>query len=192
MHCCPPRESPVRTRVKMVWLIRVDFLSANHYPIEMLNSVTVANRLLANAKTDGRTLTPLQILKLVYLAHAWSLGLYARPLITDEIQAWQYGPVIPSLYDRMKDYRGNPVTAPLPTFQNESLSPSQSRLIEQVNDLYGDMTGPELSRITHAPGSPWSQVYEPGKFGIPISNDIIRDHYKRLAETYNTDAPTEP
>lgn len=158
----------------------------------MLDSIVVANRLIENARADGRELTPMQILKLVYLAHGWSLGLYGRSLIRDEIQAWQYGPVIPKLYQAMKDYRSNSVTKPLPTFQSDHLSPTQSNVVEQVYQLYGDKSGPELSRITHAPGSPWAQTYDPNEFGTVISNDLIEDHYKRLAEAHSEDAPSGP
>lgn len=187
----------VRTESKNLWKIVLSevkwilaFSHENHYIIRtMLDSRTVANRLLENARADGRDLTPMQILKLVYLAHGWMLGLYSRPLITDEIQAWQYGPVIPALYKHMKDYRGGPVREPLPMFRTEHPSPPQSNVIEQVYELYGDKSGPALSRLTHAPGSPWAAVYDPDKFGIVISNDIIEDHYKRLAEAHDPGTP---
>lgn len=168
---------------------KVDFFPANRYVYGMLDSITVANRFIDNARADGRELTPMQILKLVFLAHGWSLGLYSRPLIRDEIQAWQYGPVIPKLYQAMKDYRSNTVTENLPTFNNEHLSPTQSNVVEQVYDLYGDKSGPALSRILHAPGSPWAKSYDPDIFGTVISNDIIEDHYKQLAEAHSLAAP---
>jgi uncharacterized phage-associated protein len=171
---------------------KVDFPPENRYVCGMLDSITVANRLIDNARADRRDLTPMQILKLVYLAHGWMLGLYGRPLIRDEIQAWQYGPVIPKLYQAMKDYRSYPVTKPLPTFQSDNLGPTESNVVEQVYHLYGDMTGPELSRITHAPGSPWAQTYDPKEFGTVISNDLIEDHYRRLAEAHGADTPSGP
>jgi uncharacterized phage-associated protein len=154
----------------------------------MLDSKTVANRFLDIARNAGDQLTPMQLLKLVYLAHGWMLGLYGRPLIKDEIQAWQYGPVIPRLYNALRDFRGGPVTEKLASTLNEGPSPTESSVIEQVYDLYGDKSGPALSRLTHAPGSPWALTYEPGSFGIVIPNDLIEDHYQRLANSH----PAEP
>ena len=58
----------------------------------------VANEFIHLAKADGRSLTPLQLIKLTYIAHGWMLTLYGRPLIVDEVEAWKYGPVIPDLY----------------------------------------------------------------------------------------------
>lgn len=152
----------------------------------MAEAVTVANRFLAIAKKRGDTLTPMQILKLVYIAHGWMLGLYGRPLITDEIQAWQYGPVIPRLYNKMKDFRSLPVQGPLPTGQDEALSDEEEDIIVQVYDIYGAMSGPALSRLTHAKGTPWAMTYEDGVFGIVIPNDIIEDHYAMLAKEQAT------
>ena len=62
----------------------------------------VANRLLQLAEEDGNQLTVMQILKLVYFCHAWTLALYDRPLIEQPIEAWRYGPVIPDVYHSFK------------------------------------------------------------------------------------------
>ena len=75
----------------------------------MYDSGTVANHFLRLARQQGKSLTPMQLLKLVYIAHGWSLGLYGLPLVRDEIQAWQYGPVIPNLYNRIRNYRSLPI-----------------------------------------------------------------------------------
>lgn len=167
-----------RLRVKQ----KVDIFPANHYLCCMHDSRTIANEFLKVAEAHADPLTPMQLLKLVYIAHGWSLGLYGRPLISDEIQAWQYGPVIPRLYNAIKDFRDQPVRFPLKATDGEALTDSEKKLVRQVFQLYGSKSGPALSRLTHAPGSPWAEVYKPGSFGIRIPNDIIEDHYQRLAE----------
>lgn len=147
----------------------------------MHDSRTVANYLLELARRSGNPLTPMQLIKLVYIAHGWSLGLYGRPLIKDEVQAWQYGPVIPRLYNRVKAFRDQPVEGPLPADDADVLSATEQDLLQQVFAVYGEMSGPALSRLTHAPGTPWAETYKRGTFGLRISNDVIEDHYKRLA-----------
>src|SRR5437870_2146380 len=42
----------------------------------MHDSRTVANHFLRLAREKGDFLTPMQVLKLVYIAHGWMLGLY--------------------------------------------------------------------------------------------------------------------
>ena len=69
----------------------------------------VAEYFLNLARADDKTLSPMQVLKLVYIAHGWNLGLNAQPLVNEDIEAWQYGPVIPSLYHKYKQYGSNPI-----------------------------------------------------------------------------------
>lgn len=149
----------------------------------MRNSQTVANRFLALAEERGDALTPMQLLKLVYIAHGWMLGLYGRPLINDDVEAWQYGPVIPQLYSQLRQYRGAPVTSRLnePSGSTQ-LDEQEDDIVRQVYDAYGDRTGMALSRLTHAKGTPWDLTYKPGEFGDVIPTDLIEDHYRNLAE----------
>lgn len=148
----------------------------------MHDSRKVANEFLKLAQERGDSLTPMQLLKLVYIAHGWYLGLYGRPLIKDEVQAWQYGPVIPHLYNATRKFRSQPVTGSLETRDAIALGDSERDIIRQTYEIYGGMTGPALSRLTHAAGTPWQMTYRPGEFGIVIPNDIIEDHYNRLAK----------
>ena len=147
----------------------------------MHDSRTVANRFLKLAKDVGDSLTPMQVLKLVYIAHGWMLGLYGRPLIRDDVQAWKYGPVISGLYNAMRDYRSSPVIQPLRAPNGDDLSANEEHIIKQVYDIYGKKSGLALSRLTHATGTPWDLTYEDGTFGLVIPTDIIEDHYQRLA-----------
>lgn len=151
----------------------------------MNTSAAIANRFLRLASEKGETLTPMQLLKLVYIAHGWALGLYSRPLIRDEIQAWQYGPVIPDLYQKIRRFRSNPVEGEIDDSGADALSSKENNLIEQVYDIYGRWSGPALSRLTHAKGTPWDKTYEPGAFGVVIPDDIIEDHYANLAAQRN-------
>ena len=77
-------------------------------------------------------LTPIHILKLVYIAHGWSLAIGEHPLIRNEIEAWEYGPVIRSLYDAVKRYGRDPISAPL---KLGSVFPA---LAPRVEDLAND------------------------------------------------------
>lgn len=149
--------------------------------VGMHDSRQVANEILKVAAAHGHSLTPMQLLKLTYIAHGWSLGLYGDPLIRDEIQAWEYGPVIPKLYATVKDFRDQPITGLLPADNEPPLSPAEKKVVRQVVEIYGDKSGPALSRLTHAPNTPWAQVYERGSWGVRVPNDIIEDHYQRLA-----------
>jgi uncharacterized phage-associated protein len=143
-------------------------------------SSTIANRFIELARADERQLTPMQLLKLVFLAHGWMLGKHGRPLIGDPIEAWKYGPVIPMLYAKLRQYRADPVTADIPG-PYERLDRVENNMIYQVYKTYGALSGPRLSNITHVEGSPWRSVYQPDNSDVQIPDNLIGKYYEQQA-----------
>ena len=129
----------------------------------------------------GTETTPMHVLKLVYISHGWTLGLYGRSLINEPAEAWRYGPVVPSVYHRYKSFRGDPITTE-PVDRSDEFDDEQRDVIEQVHEVYGDFTALQLSALTHKPGTPWDVTYREYGAGVIIPNELIRDYYKRLAE----------
>ena len=125
--------------------------------------------------------TPMHVLKLVYISHGWTLGLYGRSLVNEPAEAWLYGPVVPSVYHRYKSFRGDPITTD-PVDRSDAFDEEQLDVIEQVHEVYGDFTALQLSALTHKPGTPWDITYREYGVGVIIRNELIRDYYKRLAE----------
>lgn len=125
--------------------------------------------------------TPMHVLKLVYLSHGWTLGLSGKPLINEPVQAWTYGPVIPSVYYEYRHYGRSPIKDPI-IDRSEYFSETQRGIIDAVTDLYKDATAVELSNITHKPGSPWHRIYSTGSVGVLIPDAMIEKYYRQLAE----------
>jgi uncharacterized phage-associated protein len=143
----------------------------------------IADEILGLATEDTNTLTPMQLLKLVYISHGWMLGLYSVPLISDRVEAWKYGPVIPELYHSIKRFRDTPVLIELRrNHYGRELYDVEKDLLKQVYGIYGRLSGITLSRMTHRRGTPWHRVYRDGVGEIIIPNDIIEEHYKILAQ----------
>lgn len=150
------------------------------------HSTEIANEFIKRAQTRGIPLTHMQLQKLVYLAHGWALAVLDRPLVTDPVQAWDYGPVYPSLYSALRRYGSQPVTRQIEyadfdrnrPFVNAPaeglLSAEEHGLIDRVFQTYGRFQAFQLSALTHAPGSPWSQV---GVQNAVIPDDAIRQYF---------------
>ena len=140
----------------------------------------VANALIERGQREGRSFDPLQIAKLVYFCHAWMLGLYGRGLIKQDVHAWLYGPVVPPLYRSLKKFGRGPVTEPIAGFPAAQLNDEEQNIFDQVYEKYGNLTGLQLSHITHETGTPWDSVWsEKGRDSV-IHNDLIREYYGRL------------
>ena len=125
--------------------------------------------------------TPMHALKLVYLSHGWMLGIHDQPLINEPIEAWTYGPVVPSIYHRYKSFGGDPITV-VPVDRSDQLADDQLALIREVVWAYRDYTAGQLSNITHQPGTPWDIVRRESGVGAIIPNELIQGHYRRLAQ----------
>ena len=147
------------------------------------NPVTVANYFIEKAAEQGRRFTPMQIIKLVYIAHGFSLAMLHRPLIKESVEAWRYGPVIPSLYRRLKVYGSNGVEsipAMFLSLRAEELDPLDKQLLDGVFAKYGNLTAAQLSHLTHRRGTPWAESYSPDELGTEIDDALIRTHYATL------------
>ncbi len=125
--------------------------------------------------------TPMHVLKLVYLSHGWTLGITGKPLINEHVQAWTYGPVIPSVYYEYRRYGRSPIKDPV-IDRSDYFSERQRGIIKGVTDLYKDAEAVELSNITHKRGSPWERIYGAGRVGVVIPDAIIEKYYRQLAE----------
>lgn len=150
----------------------------------MYDVLTVADAILKIAKSRGKRLTPMQIVKLAYIAYGWYLALADKQLFNNRIEAWQYGPVIPDLYHATKSYGRRPI--PFEDIGPEDdieLDAEDHAFLSSVVDKYGHMDGIALSYMTHKAGTPWTQVYSPYVRGAEIPNDLIEAHYKQLMES---------
>lgn len=146
-----------------------------------MSAILVANKILDAARNKGKALTPLQLMKLAYIAHGFHLQQTKEPLFNEDVEAWQYGPVIPSIYHAAKIFGREPISAtslPAPLLASQRApKPFAVQLIEGVVEAYGHLSGPALSNLTHRPGSPWYRTWRPGIRNLKIPNDLIKSHY---------------
>lgn len=147
----------------------------------------IANRFLVLARRGGEQLTLMQLIKLVYLAHGWSLAIVGRPLSATLPQAWQYGPVFPQVYKAFKKFGSAPITElAIDKVTGRDFSADfdddEKRIIQSVYDSYGSMHAFRLSDIMHREGTPWTNTYKSSGQYSAIPNAIISEHFKDLKE----------
>ena len=146
----------------------------------------VAREILAIAGRENRPLTPLELMKLTYISHGWSLCLRNKPLVSDQAQAWQYGPVYPELYQSLKDFRASPVQSVRPAgselfLQAQALNGEEKALLQSVFKAYRGLNGVQLSALTHQDGTPWHKAYARGRNAV-IDDSEIRAHFCELQQ----------
>ena len=138
----------------------------------------------------------MQIQKLAYFSHGWHLAFTKEPLIDERIEAWDYGPVVSTLYHEFKKWGSGKIEKPATgiefaagrglIFYKPALSDADveeeslqfaKRLLKKTWRVYGSMSGLALSQLTHDPEGPWAQTRRenPNARSVDIPDDLIRD-----------------
>lgn len=140
----------------------------------------VANYFLDKADEQGKELSPLKVIKLVYIAHGFMLANRRTGLIADVVEAWEYGPVVADLYHALKRYGNDPIPVRLDEqLASFDFSDDERAVMDKVFDHYGKFSGGGLSSLTHQEGTPWDKVWKGlGKNAI-IPDEMTREHYKK-------------
>ena len=131
----------------------------------MLKPLEIANFFIkiANSENEG-SITNMKLNKLLYFAQAWSLTKYGEPLFEEEIQAWQHGPVVPSIYKAFRICGYNPINDTAGDFSSKNFS---QRDIQLLIDVYNEK------------GGPWATVYKNYISDIVIPLELIRNYYEQ-------------
>lgn len=132
----------------------------------MASAMDTANYFLATLGNDPESdITHLKLQKLVCYAQAMNLGLYGRPIFAEDIEAWQHGPVVPSLYKEFQRH-GRSVIPGAPFSRSDVralFEPEQWLSLEMVEGFHGNLSAADLRFGSH--------IDFPGRFG---SKQIIR------------------
>jgi uncharacterized phage-associated protein len=135
----------------------------------------------------------MKLQKLVFFTHADYLVRTGRPLLKQEFEAWDYGPVIPSLYQEFKRFGDQPITAKAMSFNPIStkaaissceLDADDIRLIRKMFDFYSRLDAIHLSKLSHEFEGVWRQARSLFANGLNmdrrITNDMIVRHHRPI------------
>jgi uncharacterized phage-associated protein len=119
----------------------------------------------------------LKLQKLLYFADAWHLAYFQAPLFKEEFQAWAHGPVLRSVWDRLKGL--SPLYTEIKKSQlngdlrSAELPEEQRLLLDAVLKGYGKRTEDDLERIAHA-DAPWIDARGTLPLGEPCARKISK------------------
>ncbi len=160
------------------------------------NALSVANYFIDLAIKDGKPIHLLGLVKRVYIAHGFSLALLHHGLINerfDKVEAWKYGPVIPSVYHSFKQHRAGQIAEKTvimewneekncPIFKTPDLTDKEERrIVEMVWKRYKEYSDSELVTLTHMKGTPWEVCFVEGQ-NVEIPDILTESYYRRLVE----------
>lgn len=143
------------------------------------SALAIANKLLACA-TDydgGELMSNMKLQKMLYYQQGYHLAAFGTPLFDEDIEAWMYGPVVPSVYDHFKGFGAGGIAPE--TDQPISLTEEEESLFHDVFNAYINFSAIGLMEKTHGE-SPW--LTTPPGIGHVIEKDKLRLFFmKQLA-----------
>jgi uncharacterized phage-associated protein len=157
----------------------------------MYNPITISNFFIKEYGNENN-ITPMRLVKLIYLSHGWYLGLTGKALIDENPEAWKYGPVIPTVYHCYKNFGANPIKPEfLSNISHESIKPVDKKFLNSVWNYYKKYTAVELSAMTHQFGTPWFKTWNSnmnsfnglGIINKQIPDNIIKEHFEEKIES---------
>ncbi len=124
---------------------------------------------------EAELITHLKLQKLLYYLQGYHLAFRDEPLFGDEIEAWEHGPVVRSVWVEFRDFGRAPISAPR-HFNEHAFTSQQVDLLERVYRQYGLYSAWGLREMTHRE-PPWKNAWEQGKTTV-IRRSEMRDFFK--------------
>lgn len=122
-------------------------------------------------------LSNMELQKILYIAHMFHMGRGNGELIRENFEAWDFGPVVPVVYHKVKAFgRGaiRNIFSAIPDVQEGS----EADILKEASEGLKDFGPSQLVAITHWSEGAWARHYEPGVRGVIIPNDDIRAEYE--------------
>ena len=138
----------------------------------------------SDSKLNG--ISNLKLQKVLYFIQAYYLVKIGRPCFPDKIEAWNFGPVIPRVYNEFKQYgamainyitryieydKNNLWSAEYKLFNSNIIAKEDKNYIEFVVNMFSKYSATELVELTQNQ-MPWKEAYSKQDKEITISKII--------------------
>lgn len=151
----------------------------------MLTVRQVANYFLSQVDAEvGDSLSNLKLQKLVCYAQGFHLAINGEKLFPEEIQAWEHGPVVPSLYRQFRQHGAEPIPPPENGIFLDDYPKDIRDLLDEVTSVYGQFSASKLRNMTHEE-TPWKEAYTLAP-STAISELTMRDYFSTLLTPAST------
>lgn len=146
-----------------------------------MSANVVCNNILRRAFDEQIDVSPMKLQKLMYFVSCEYAKRTNSVLFSESFGVWQYGPVLPAVYDEFKSFKSTPINKYATDADgvayavNEATSPNLRGAIDRIWDAFKNYDGIYLSHITHRDDSGWSRAFYDHRPQISL-NDMISDH----------------
>ena len=151
--------------------------------MEKVQPIDVANFFLSAIDEDaGDLISNLKMQKLVYYAQGIHLAMFNEKLFSEEIKAWEHGPVVPELYHEFKSFGRGAIEPNFENFNIDIFTEKQKDMLKEVYNTFGQFSAWMLRNMTHEE-KPWMETTKNGKvIGSVIDGKLLKEYFKTQIE----------
>lgn len=124
----------------------------------MRKAKSVANYVIAYGMKIGHPVNNLQLQKILYYIQVHFLKKKGIPFFKDEIEAWQFGPVIPTVFYQYAAFGPAPIT--MFKTQKIDLKQEEKKDLEQIVKEKAILSLLEIVADTNKKGKAWDLYYK--------------------------------
>ncbi|GAB7228655.1 hypothetical protein VrSk94_23430 [Vibrio rotiferianus] len=143
----------------------------------MVTAYDVAKLLISWQDLDNSDLSNLKLQKLTWYCQGFFSAITGRPLFDDDFEAWEHGPVIPSLYREFKDFGRNPIELDVSKDIERKFTEEELDIIDEVYEVFGKYSAWKLRNMTHDE-KPW--LDNEARAGLIPFDEIVSYFENRL------------
>ena len=154
-------------------------------------AIVVANEIIKLANSEKVDITPMKLQKILYLANGLYYKRRGEKLIKEKFEAWNYGPVVRSVYAAYKDCKGNNIDEPVDelvhlqglTFVKSSsieVEDDDLKIIKEAWDNSKNLSAFTLSAWSHNKNSPWDKAFNADPKTPYILDDDIKEYFDQF------------
>ena len=124
----------------------------------MYNAIDISKYIVSKCVTDGQPISNLQLQKILYYIQKDFLQ-RGELAFSDDIEAWQFGPVVPNVYYHYCGFGAMPISISKATF---SVAPSDVIFIDKIIEEKRKLNPWDMVAETHKDGGAWAEIYKNG------------------------------
>ena len=141
----------------------------------MYSAIDVAKYIIWYSKEKGYTVSNLKLQKILYFVQAAFLVDCDSPCFKENIEAWDFGPVVSEVYHYFKIFGSADIPKNVGINAETAIMRSDRQIINEMVDQCAEYSASALVDITHNQ-DPWRNAYRKGYNNI-ISHEAIRAYF---------------
>lgn len=141
----------------------------------MVNALELAKYILRHSSKD---LSNLELQKTLYFTELDYVKKFDKHLISDDFEAWQYGPVAREVYCEYRNYGANSIDKPEKETLSQKLEKNELEVINQSIEKCNKESYWNLVEKSHKKGGAWDKSFKEDRKEI-INKDLIKKEAKQ-------------